>query len=205
MRANEHAGLATLAVAAAVAATLGWHGLKHPGPILAASGTGSLGVAQTAAAGSASGSGASAKAASGSGSTSSGGSTSSAGSPGSSGGSSSGSGSGSSSQSTLHATTTLLSQTAYAPYAVPFYPTRAASATTAADGFTIKIAPGGSGSQHLQVFFAGTTQAALDEVIANSDKVYFIEGSMGDDGPGIDTNGGDDGLVVTNAKGYIMQ
>lgn len=211
MRTSEQAGLAALTVAAALAAGLGWHGLHHTGPILSAA-AGGLGVAAAASAGSSSTSGSTAstpstKAASGGKATSGaagGGAKSGSGSAAS--GASSGSGGGSQpSQGTLHATTTLLSQTQYAPYAVPVYPTRAAAAGQALDGFSLKLAPDGASAERLRVFIPGTTTAALDEVIARTDKVYFVEGSMGDDAPGIDTNGGDDGLVVTNARGYILQ
>lgn len=200
MRTNDLAGLAVVTIAAAVAAGLGAHGLRHPGPILAAAGGGSLGAVTAASSGGAA-------PAAGTGATGGGGTGNGSGATGGGAGASanSGGGAGGGAAATLKATSTRLSQTPYAPYAVPLYPTRSAQASQALSGFTVQIAASGPLTDKLQVFIAGTSTPALSQVIARTDKVYFVEGSMGDDGPGIDTNGGDDGLVVTNAAGYIMQ
>jgi hypothetical protein len=40
---------------------------------------------------------------------------------------------------------------------------------------------------------------------ANGRGVYVIESSLGDDTAGVDYNLGDDGLVVTDAHGRILQ
>lgn len=215
MRAGETAGIGVLGAAALVATTLGLHGLHHPGPLLALSGSG-IGVAAAVAPSSGGSATASAHSGNRRGATASpparrSGPASSVrpgGHPSANKGTGAGAGKGAAGGapvSTLRATTTLLSATQYAPYAVPVYPTRVAAASQALDGFSLKILPDGPLSDQLQVFVAGSPTAAVDQVIARTDKVYFVEGSLGDDGPGIDTNGGDDGLVVTNTRGYILQ
>lgn len=213
MQARDNAGLAVLTAAVVVAAGLGWHGVRHPGPVLSAAsgGPGSGATVVTVPSGAAqSGAGTRPQHHSAHGGSKAVGQGQGAGGQGTgaggtSGGAAKGSAGSSTPASTLTPTTTLLSQTQYAPYAVPVYPHEAAGASQALSGFALKITPDGPLSERLEVFIAGTTQAALNQVIARSDKVYFVEGSMGDDGPGMDTNGGDDGLVVTNAKGYILQ
>ncbi|HZD86655.1 MAG TPA: hypothetical protein VE088_01455 [Gaiellaceae bacterium] len=52
---------------------------------------------------------------------------------------------------------------------------------------------------------SGSGQAAQTSTFRAGDRVYFVEASLGDESGNVDYNFGDDGVVVTNAQGYIVQ
>jgi hypothetical protein len=52
---------------------------------------------------------------------------------------------------------------------------------------------------------AGSSQAPSRRTYAATDKVYFIEASLGDDSGTTELNPGDDGLIVTNPQGRIVE
>ena len=99
----------------------------------------------------------------------------------------------------------LLSSTSYAPYSFRVYPgpeslqTRQATA-----GFRLQVTPQ-SGSFRLRVAAAGSGQGAQTSSFPSGDRVYFIEASLGDDSGDLDYNFGDDGVVVTDASGHVVQ
>lgn len=99
----------------------------------------------------------------------------------------------------------LLSSTAYAPYAFRVYPgpegprTRQATA-----GFIIHVRPAG-GAIDVSVSASGSGQQARTSTFPASDRVYFIEATLGDDSGNAEYNFGDDGLIVTDAQGHVVQ
>jgi hypothetical protein len=184
MRTGDALAAASLVAGAAVAAVLGLEGVRHPG-LVAAAPTGSLStVASTAAP-------AAAPSRAGATHTSRGG-----------GGRARGGG-GAPAASGLRPTRILLAQSPYAPYAVPVYPRRAAQAAQALDGFVLRVVPAG-GLRAVEVSIPGAG-VVYSQKIDPGDRVYFVEGQMSDDAPGTDVNGGDDGVIITDARGYILQ
>lgn len=98
-----------------------------------------------------------------------------------------------------------LSSTQYASYAFQVYPGPVSSQATAATaGFSVKVNPG-SGSFSVSVSAVGTTGAPQTSTYPTGDRVYFVEATLGDDSNNSDYNFGDDGVVVTNANGRIVQ
>jgi hypothetical protein len=99
----------------------------------------------------------------------------------------------------------LLSSTQYAPYALRIYPgPESSQARQATAGFTIQVTPHAR-TIGLKVAASGSGQAAQTSTFPAGDRVYFIEASLGDESGSVDYNFGDDGVVVTNAHGYIVQ
>ncbi len=98
----------------------------------------------------------------------------------------------------------LLSSTQFAPFTYEIYPTAASQAGLAEDGFSITVKPGQSGGKTLVVGAAAGGTLATKSFL-NTDRVYWIETSYGDDAPGQDANYGDDGYILTDAQGYITQ
>jgi hypothetical protein len=99
----------------------------------------------------------------------------------------------------------LLSSTQYAPYAFLIYPgPESSQARLATTGFAIQVAPH-AGKINLSVSVPGSGQAAQTSSFPSGDRVYFIEATLGDDSGGVEYSLGDDGVVVTNAQGYIVQ
>jgi ubiquinone/menaquinone biosynthesis C-methylase UbiE len=109
----------------------------------------------------------------------------------------------SSSSAPSHKVGPLLSSTQYAPYAFRIYPgpetTQARQATA---GFAIGITPRG-GTIKLSVSASG--QGAQTSIYPAGDRVYFIEATLSDESGGTDYNFGDDGVIVTNAQGHVVQ
>jgi hypothetical protein len=98
----------------------------------------------------------------------------------------------------------LLSSEPYAQYAYLEWPgTPSVAAQQAASGLTIAVTrqPGGIAVR------AGVAGQATGPAhfYANGRGVYVIESSLGDDAANVDYNLGDDGLVVTDARGRILQ
>jgi hypothetical protein len=99
----------------------------------------------------------------------------------------------------------LLSSTPYASYAFRLYPgPETSQARQATAGFTIHIAPR-AGRIQVSVAASGSTQGAQTSTFPASDRVYFIEATLSDESGGLDYNFGDDGVVVTNAQGHVLQ
>ena len=71
-------------------------------------------------------------------------------------------------------------------------------------GFSVSVKSLGS-QVRLRVVVQGSSQQPITHTYAKSDRIYFIEASMGDD-PGMsEYNFGDDGLVVTDARGRLLE
>lgn len=99
----------------------------------------------------------------------------------------------------------LLSSTQFAGYAYRIYTGPQTSRTRQATaGFTVQVNPH-AGVIVVSIAPAGSNQSAQTATYPSSDRVYFIETTFGDDATDVDYNGGDDGLVVTNAQGYVVQ
>jgi hypothetical protein len=99
----------------------------------------------------------------------------------------------------------LLSSTPYAAYAFRLYPgPETSQARQATAGFKIHVAPR-AGTIEVSVSASGGTQGAQTTTFPAGDRVYFIEASLGDESGGLDYNFGDDGVVVTNAQGHVVQ
>jgi hypothetical protein len=98
----------------------------------------------------------------------------------------------------------LLSSEPYAQYAYLEWPgTPSVAARQAASGLTISVIrqPGGI---TVRAGVAGQPTGPA-HFYANGRGVYVIESSLGDDSANVDYNLGDDGLVVTDAHGRILQ
>ncbi len=97
-----------------------------------------------------------------------------------------------------------LSSQSYAAYSFAVWPgTPSATAQAAETGLTVKVTKKGSGIL-VQAGIAGQPLPAA-VFYPTGTKVYIIEASMGDDASNTDYNLGDDGLVVTDAQGRILQ
>jgi len=101
-------------------------------------------------------------------------------------------------------TAPLLSSEPYASSAFQIWPgPLSAVAKQAMTGLTISVHKVASG---LSVMAGVNGQpSAAPHVYAGGAKVYVVEASMGDDSGNSDYSLGDDGLVVTDAKGRIVQ
>ncbi len=98
----------------------------------------------------------------------------------------------------------LLSSQSFAQYAYLVWPgTPDAAARTAMTGLSISVHRAGGGIS----VAAGVDgrAAAAPHVYRSGAKVYVVEASLGDDSGSSDYNLGDDGLVVTDARGRIVQ
>jgi len=98
-----------------------------------------------------------------------------------------------------------LSSTPYAQYAFRVYPgPRSAATRQALAGFQVRVTPEG-GRFKLTVTVNGSGQPAVAKTYPAGDRVYFIEASLGDDAGSSELNLGDDGILVTNSQGRIVQ
>jgi hypothetical protein len=98
-----------------------------------------------------------------------------------------------------------LSSTQYASYAYRLYPGQPSpQARLATAGFHIEVTPGPS-TIKVTVSGAGVTNGSQTLTYPANDRVYFIEASFGDDSSNAEYNLGDDGLVVTDASGRIVE
>ncbi len=97
-----------------------------------------------------------------------------------------------------------LASTPYAAYAFEIYPaTPSAQARLAMTGFRVQVTAHGA-TITVRVSEAGSP-GAQTSTYAAGDRVYFVETSLGDDSGDADYNLGDDGLVVTDATGRIVE
>lgn len=97
-----------------------------------------------------------------------------------------------------------LASTPYASYAYRLYPgPQSAQARSATAGFNISITPSPAA---ITVRVSGVGVAKTQTLTYPAgDRVYFVEASFGDDSTNAEYNLGDDGLVVTNASGRIVE
>ncbi len=98
----------------------------------------------------------------------------------------------------------LLSSEPYASYAYQIWPGPVSSnAQLAMAGFTVHVAKSGKG---ITVSAAQTGQSAgSPHLYPTGAKVYMIDSNLGDEGGSVDYNVSDDGLIVTNAQGQMLQ
>ena len=97
-----------------------------------------------------------------------------------------------------------LSSQSYASYAFVVWPGPVSQAgKAAATGLVIKVTKSGSGIE-VAAGVAGQKMPA-PKLYPTGAKVYVIEAALGDDSGNSDFNLGDDGLVVTDAQGRIVQ
>lgn len=98
----------------------------------------------------------------------------------------------------------LLSSTQYAPYAFRIYPgSPSAQARVAETGFHIDVT-GGPTTITVHVTVSGSSAAQHSSYPAG-DRVYFVETTLGDDSGDSDYNLGDDGILVTDPNGRIVE
>lgn len=99
----------------------------------------------------------------------------------------------------------VLSSTQYASMAYKLYPGPvSAKAKLALAGFNVKVTPSGNQAV-VSVSLATSSAAPQTSTIQKGDSVYFIDATLGDDSGNSDYSGGDDGLVVTNPQGRIIE
>lgn len=98
----------------------------------------------------------------------------------------------------------LLSSQSFASYSYQVWPgTPSAAAQTAMTGLSISVR-----RQHSGISVAAGVNGqppAAPQVYPAGTRVYVVEATLGDDSGNSDYNLGDDGLVVTDAKGRIVQ
>lgn len=99
----------------------------------------------------------------------------------------------------------LLSSTQYAGYTYQLYPgTPSASARQALAGFTFTARRSAS-SVAFTLTVSGGGQAPVTKSYPASDHIYFVEANLGDDSGNSEYNFGDDGVIVTDASGHVVQ
>ena len=98
----------------------------------------------------------------------------------------------------------MLRSESFAPYAFLVWPgPRSAAATTAMTGLSIAVHPTGSGIS-VRAGVVSQQQAPARSYVGGA-RVYVVEASLGDEAGNSDYNLGDDGVVVTDAHGRIVQ
>jgi hypothetical protein len=96
-----------------------------------------------------------------------------------------------------------LASQSFAQYAFQVWPgTPSATAKAAMTGLSISVRTVAGG---IRVTAGVAGQPATAQFYAGGTKVYVVEASMGDDSGNTDYNLGDDGAIVTNAAGRILQ
>jgi len=99
----------------------------------------------------------------------------------------------------------LLSATPYASYSYQIYPgTPSASARQAMAGFSFTTRVVGS-SVDFTLSTSGSGQPPVSKTYPASDHIYFVEANLGDDSGNAEYNFGDDGVVVSDASGHVVQ
>jgi len=98
-----------------------------------------------------------------------------------------------------------LSSTQYASYAYLIYPGPVSASTQQAmAGYSISTKVSGS-NVVVALATSGSSQAPTQKTYPAADKVYFVEANLGDDSGATELNPGDDGLIVTNPQGRIVE
>ncbi|MDA8270787.1 MAG: hypothetical protein M0Z39_05200 [Actinomycetota bacterium] len=99
----------------------------------------------------------------------------------------------------------LLSSTQYASVSYRIYPgPESAQAKAATAGFGISVKLSGN-SEIVSVSVPGSSSTPQTSTFQKGDSIYFIETSLGDDSGNSDYSGGDDGIIVTNSQGRIVE
>ncbi len=99
----------------------------------------------------------------------------------------------------------LLSSTQYASVAYQVYPgPESAQTKTATAGFNISVKVSGN-NEIVSVSVPGSSSAPQTSTFQKGDSVYFVETSLGDDSGSSDYSMGDDGIIVTNSQGRIIE
>ncbi len=97
----------------------------------------------------------------------------------------------------------LLASQSFASYSYRVWPgTPSTAAKSAMTGLSISVHPAGSG---ISVSAGVTGQPGAAHTYPSGARVYVVEASMGDEAGSSDYNLGDDGVVVTDAQGRIVQ
>jgi len=97
----------------------------------------------------------------------------------------------------------LLASQPYAQYSFTIWPgTPSASAKAALTGLSVNVKRATSGISITAA--VNGQQAGSTHFYRNGVRVYIVEASMGDDSGSSDYNLGDDGIVVTDARGRIV-
>ena len=97
----------------------------------------------------------------------------------------------------------LLASESFASYSYRIWPgAPSAAATTAMTGLSISVRRTGSG---ISVSAGVSGQPGAAHAYPGGARVYVVEASMGDEAGSSDYNLGDDGVVVTDAQGRIVQ
>jgi hypothetical protein len=100
----------------------------------------------------------------------------------------------------------LLSSEPYAQYAFQVWPgTPSAAAKAALTGLSVSVTSCGQSAGLSVTAGVNGQPAAAPHLYTGGVRVYVVEASMGDDSGSSDYNLGDDGLVVTDAEGRIVQ
>ncbi len=93
----------------------------------------------------------------------------------------------------------------YKRYAFQLYPGEISSQTKRAlSGFELSVQDEG-GKVRVTLKALSSQYRDAQTVIDKGDTAYFIETSMGDDPSGLEQDLGDDGIIVVNPQGYILQ
>lgn len=99
----------------------------------------------------------------------------------------------------------LLSSTQYAGFAYKIYPgTLSSKAKLATTGFSVKVTQSGA-NEVISVGVSGSPSPPQTSTFQKGDSVYFVEAAFGDDSGNSDYSAGDDGIVVTNPQGRIVE
>lgn len=89
--------------------------------------------------------------------------------------------------------------------AYEIYPSMSSSALQGAeDGFSIHVAPTSGGMLLISIKSQFPGGPSLQQKALGTDHVYWVEANYGDDAPGQDGNLGDEGVLLTDAQGYIV-
>lgn len=96
-----------------------------------------------------------------------------------------------------------LASQSFASYSYQVWPgTPSAAARSAMTGLSIAVHRTGTG---ISLSAGPTGQPGVAHAYAGGARVYVVEGSMGDESGSSDYNLGDDGVVVTDAHGSIVE
>jgi len=77
-------------------------------------------------------------------------------------------------------------------------------AKTATAGFNISVKLSGN-NELVSVSVPGSGSPPQTSTFQKGDVVYFVETSLGDDSGSSDYSAGDDGIIVTNSQGRIIE
>lgn len=99
----------------------------------------------------------------------------------------------------------LLSSTPYASDTYQLYPgSPGVGARQALAGFSFTAQRSGS-SVDFTLYVTGGSQQPVRNTYPATDHIYFVEANLGDDSGDSEYNFGDDGVVVTDASGHVVQ